>query len=64
MRQSTNLPEREMVKPTIPTDTAEIPKPSPRDQFLLELKLTGFILTVLSVIWLGVMWGLYYFQSH
>jgi hypothetical protein len=59
MRQSTNPTEIGTKKKTIPTDTAEIPKPSPREEFLRELKLFGFALAILVLIL-----GINYLQSR
>jgi hypothetical protein len=59
MQQNTNLTESEMERQTIPTDTAEIPKLSPWDEFLLELKFVGFALAIL-----GLILGINYLQSR
>jgi hypothetical protein len=59
MRQSTNSPESETEKQTIPTDTADLPKPSAWDVCLLELQLVGLFLVVLFVLW-----GIHYLQNR
>lgn len=50
--------EDEPKKKLIPSDTAELPKPSHRDEFISLLKLTGMIIAIL-----GLVWAIAYFEA-
>jgi hypothetical protein len=43
--------QRATEKQLIPSDTAELPKPSRWEEFVLTLKLMGFAAVVLALIW-------------